>query len=127
MRTFGLATAVLATLPLIGFSTPASAGPDLSYATVDRDYDTDSCLTYARAAFPSIGWTNVHSSGQPSLSISADNDKLSGIIMCLGGRYLGPDSPHDFGSLVVVVVAGGDDDIASNARGQLVNYMKRWE
>jgi hypothetical protein len=123
MRTFVLAAAILATLSLIGFSKPASAGPPLSYATIDRDYSTDSCRTRAKAAFLSMGWTNVQSSGQPSLSISADNDKVSAVIICLGGRYLNPD----FGSLVVIVVAGGRDDIASNARDQLVNYMKRWE
>jgi hypothetical protein len=123
MRIFVLAAAILATPSLIGFSMPASAGPPLSYATMNRDYSTDSCRTNAKAAFVSIGWTNVQSSGQPSLSISADNGKLSAVIVCLGGRYLNPD----FGSLVVVAVAGGSDDSANNARDQLMTYMKRWE
>jgi hypothetical protein len=121
MRILGLATAIVATSSLIGFSLPASAWPDLSYATFTRSYSSATCLAQAKAAFLSIGWTNAHPSGEPSFAIAAENEKLSAVIMCIGGSEIG--SLLD--CQIIVTVAGGSDDMGSNLRDQLANYMKR--
>jgi hypothetical protein len=121
MRISVLATAILATVSPIGFSMPASAWPDLSYATFTRSYSSATCLAQAKAAFLSIGWANAHPSGQPSIAIAADNEKLSAVIMCVGGSEIG--SLLD--CQIIITVAGGSDDMGSNVRDQLANYMKR--
>jgi len=121
MRQTALATAVLATSSLVGASRPALAWPDLSYATFTRSYSSATCLAQAKAAFLSIGWTNAHLSGEPSFAIAAETDKLSAVIMCVGGSSIG--SLLD--CQIIITVAGGSDDMASNVRDQLANYMKR--
>ena len=103
---------------LAGISTPGYAQPNYSYSTFERDYSSDFCREQAPGAFQSGGWTNVHASGQPSLSFAGDKGELAGLVICLSRSWTQ--------SVVVIFVTGGEGDAATNARDQLAAYMKRW-
>jgi hypothetical protein len=72
MRIF-LTTAVAAVATaLVAGSTAARAGPAMSWASNDVDYAQDVCMQRAEGAFAREGWSNIHHSGSPALSIAAE-------------------------------------------------------
>lgn len=92
-------------------SAPARAAPAMSWWSDDFDEDQDVCISRAQNAFTRDGWTNIKTSGNAGRSVYADNGRLSGLVLCLGGS-------------VIVVVTGGDGDLAPNARDRLEYFIK---
>jgi len=113
MRRFFAAGTVAATvLTLAGAgSIPARAAPAISWWSDDFDEDQDVCVSRAQNAFTREGWTNIKTGGNAGRSVYADKDRLSGLVLCLGGS-------------VIVVVTGGDGDLAPNGCDRLEYYMK---